>query len=195
MFFSDDRKNSIKNCLKSLFSSLGEIFQIVIIALLIVIPIRYFLFQPFFVRGHSMETCFYNGDYLIVDQISYRIRDPQRGEVIVFKYPLNPAVRYIKRIVGLPGETIEIEEGKIKITLGSQSRFLDESDYISEYQKTEGHTKTVLGDYEYFVLGDNRPVSSDSRKWGSLNKDDIIGRVYLRAWPVDAWAQIEAPNY
>ena len=195
MFLSNNRRGVIKNCLRSLFSSLGEIFQIVIIALLIVIPIRYFLFQPFFVRGHSMEPCFHNGDYLIVDQISYRIREPQRGEVIVFKYPLNPSVRYIKRIVGLPGETIEIEEGKVKITENSQSRFLNESDYLAEYMETRGHTKIVLGGHEYFVLGDNRSVSSDSRRWGTLGKEDIIGRVYLRAWPVDAWAQIEAPNY
>jgi len=98
--------------MKSFLSFIWEIAKIVIIALLIVIPIRYFIFQPFFVKGQSMEPTFENGDYLIIDEISYRFRAPQRGEVIVFKYPENPSQRYIKRIVGLPRETIEINDGE-----------------------------------------------------------------------------------
>jgi len=170
-----------------------EIVKIVIIALLIVIPIRTFLFQPFFVRGESMSPAFENGDYLIIDQISYRFRDPQRGEVIVFKYP--PSQRYIKRIIGLPGETVEIEDGRVVIYKQEEPHILDESDYLLPDIFTTGEAPVSLAENEYFVLGDNRFASADSRRWGPLTREDIIGRVAIRAWPFTAFAKIEAPEY
>ena len=179
--------------MKSFFLFIWEITKIVVIALLIVVPIRYFLFQPFFVRGQSMEPNFEDGNYLIVDELSFRLRDPQRGEVIVFKYPYDPSQRYIKRIIGLPGETVEIEGGKIFVS----GEILDESNYLSEEVFTPNYsfTKITLGENEYFVLGDNRFHSSDSRLWGLLPEDDIIGRVVIRAWPFTALAKIAAPQY
>jgi len=177
--------------MKNFLSFVWEIFKIVIIALLIVVPIRYFLFQPFFVKGQSMEPNFENGDYLIVDELSYRFRDPQRGEVIVFKFPQNTSQRYIKRIVGLPGEAVEIENGKVTIN----SQILDERNYLSSTIFTLGNLQVTLAENEYFVLGDNRLVSADSRKWGVLPRENIIGRVILRAWPFTALAKIEAPTY
>ena len=181
--------------MKNFLSFVWEIAKIVIIALLIVVPIRYFLFQPFFVRGQSMEPSFENSDYLIIDEISYRFRDPQRGEVVVFKYPQNPSFRYIKRIVGLPGETIEIEDGKVIIFDNGKSQILDESDYLSSDLSTPGSLRISLDEDEYFVLGDNRAVSSDSRRWGFLPEENIVGRVVFRAWPFAALAKIEAPSY
>ena len=181
--------------MRSLFAFIWEILKIVIIALLIVVPIRYFLFQPFFVRGQSMEPNFGNGDYLIIDEISYRLGDPQRGEVVVFKYPQNPSQRYIKRIVGLPGETIAIEAGSVIIFNWEGSQILDESDYLSSAILTPGDVRVSLDEDEYFVLGDNRAVSSDSRRWGSLGRENIVGRVLFRAWPFTALAKFEAPNY
>ena len=172
-----------------------EIAKIVIIALLIVVPIRYFIFQPFFVRGQSMEPNFHNGDYLIIDEISYRFGEPQRGEVVVFKCPDNPSQRYIKRIVGLPGERIEIEAGQVLIYQNGTNQVLDESGYLPEFLQTLGNIEISLDQDEYFVLGDNRSLSSDSRRWGSLPEENIIGRVILRAWPIDALAKIELPNY
>ena len=172
-----------------------EIAKIVIIALLIVVPIRYFIFQPFFVRGQSMEPNFHNGDYLIVDEISYRFGEPQRGEVVVFKCPDNPSQRYIKRIVGLPGERIEIKAGQVLIYQNGTNQVLDESGYLPEFLQTLGNIEISLDQDEYFVLGDNRSLSSDSRRWGSLPEENIIGRVILRAWPIDALAKIEPPNY
>jgi signal peptidase I len=180
--------------MKKLLVFIWEISKIVIIALLIVIPIRYFIFQPFFVRGQSMEPNFENSDYLIIDEISYRFSNPQRGEVVVFKYPQNPSQRYIKRIIGLPGETIEIEDSKVIIYKDNQAEILDESSYLS-VSETPGDIRVSLGESEYFVLGDNRAVSSDSRKWGPLPMENIVGKVFLRAWPISAWAQIEAPTY
>ncbi|HJN62231.1 MAG TPA: signal peptidase I [Candidatus Parcubacteria bacterium] len=171
-----------------------EIAKVVAIALLIVVPIRYFIFQPFLVSGQSMEPNFSNGDYLIIDEISYRFQSPKRGEVIVFKYPDDPSQRYIKRIVGLPGETIEIKDGTIIIYNRERNQILNELSYLSSLQ-TPGDILIALDYNEYFVLGDNRFASSDSRRWGPLPKEDIIGRVFLRAWPFVALAKIEVPSY
>ena len=182
--------------MKKLLSFIWEIIKIVIIALAIVVPIRYFLFQPFFVKGESMEPNFQNGDYLIIDELSYRLREPERGEVIVFKYPRNISQRYIKRIIGLPGETVEIKDGKVTVyQKNSEIKVLDESNYLPAYFQTSGNLRINLNENEYLVLGDNRPSSSDSRIWGPLPKEDIIGRVLIRAWPAAAIAKIEAPAY
>ena len=181
--------------MRGFFAFIWEVLKIVIIALLIVVPIRYFLFQPFFVRGQSMEPNFENGDYLIIDEISYRFGSPQRGEVVVFKYPQNPSQRYIKRIVGLPEETVEIEDGKVIIFNWEGSQTLDESDYLPASCQTPGDVRASLNEDEYFVLGDNRASSADSRSWGPLPKENIIGRVLFRAWPFTALAKFEAPAY
>lgn len=174
---------------------LFEVIKIVIFAAVIVLPVRYFLFQPFFVQGISMQPNFENGDYLIVDEISYRFRTPERGEIIVFSYPKNPSQRYIKRIVGLPGEIVKIEEGKVMVIKEKETLVLDESEYLPKDLETSGNIRVSLSKDEYFVLGDNRDFSSDSRRWGVLERKYIIGKVYLRAWPFVALAKFEAPEY
>jgi len=181
--------------IKNFLSFCWEILKIVITAALIVLPIRYFLFQPFFVKGQSMEPNFETGDYLIIDEISYRFRNPERGEVVVFKYPKNLSQRYIKRIIGLPGETIEIKGGKVIISNGEGNQVLDESGYLPDNLLTPGNVRVSLNEKEYFVLGDNRLSSSDSRYWGTLPRANIIGRVYFRAWPFTAFAKIPIPEY
>jgi len=181
--------------MRNLLSFLWEVSKIIIIALVVVVPIRYFLFQPFIVKGASMEPNFHSGDYLIIDEISYRFSQPQRGDVIVFKFPQDPSQRYIKRIIGLPGDTIEIRSDKIIISRGDENQVLDESFYLPKSFHTLGELKESLKDGEYFVLGDNREFSSDSRRWGLVSRGFIIGRVFLRAWPVAALAKIEAPAY
>jgi len=178
--------------LTKFLSFVWEITKIVVVAALIVIPIRYFLFQPFLVRGQSMEPNFENGDYLIVDEISYRFRNPRRGEVIVFKYPNNPSQRFIKRIIGLPGETIEIKNGKITIQKGESFQVLNELDYLPLLETT-GNIKVELGENEYF--GDNRLYSFDSRRFGPLSEGKIIGKVFLRAWPFVNLKKFGAPTY
>jgi signal peptidase I len=172
-----------------------EIIKIVVIALLIVVPIRYFIFQPFFVKGESMTPNFENGDYLIIDEFSYRVREPQRGEVIVFKYPNDITQRYIKRIIGLPGETVKIENGNVEILDNNGENVLNESSYLFSLTYTDGDANVSLGQTEYFVLGDNRSASSDSRRWGVLDKKYIIGKVAIKAWPFTAFAKVESPSY
>lgn len=171
-----------------------EVLKIFIIASVIVLPIRYFLFQPFIVKGDSMAPNFQSGDYLIVDELSYRFSDPQRGEVIVFKYPKDTTQRFIKRVIGLPGETVDIKNGSITIFKDGKSFVLDEK-YLPSDLKTYGDVNTVLGSNEFFVLGDNREFSYDSRRWGSVPREDIIGKALLRILPLAALSEFKAPSY
>ena len=180
--------------MRNFLSFILEIGKIVIIALAIVIPVRYFLFQPFIVRGQSMEPNFFDGDYLIIDELSYRLREPQRGEIIIFRSPTDPSSRYIKRIIGLPGETVQVRDGEVVIYTDDYPQVLEE-DYLPEEFGTFGNLQVFLEDDQYFVLGDNRSASYDSRRFGPLLEDSIIGRVYLRAWPIDLLDKIEAPSY
>jgi len=181
--------------MKNFFSFFFEIFKIAILALLIVLPIRYFVFQPFVVKGASMDPNFSEGDYLIIDELSYRFREPERGEVIVFKYPLSPSQRFIKRIIGLPGETIEMEDNKITILNEGKNEVLDESSYLLSNNFKKGKLKISLKEEEYFVLGDNRNASLDSRNFGLLPQKYIIGRVLFRLWPITNLKKFEAPAY
>ncbi len=182
--------------MKSFLTLVWEIFKIFIISLAIIIPIRYFLIQPFFVKGASMEPNYEDGEYLIIDELSYRFREPQRGEVVVFRYPADPKEFFIKRIIGLPGETIEFENDKIIIQNNAHPDgfALDESGYLKSIPLM-GDQRIVLGDNEFFVLGDNRGASFDSRRWGSVPRVNIIGKVWLRAWPVSRADVMEAPAY
>lgn len=176
--------------LKEVVDFLTDSLKILVIALLIVIPIRTFLFQPFIVKGSSMEPNYFSSDYLIIDELSYDIRSPERGEVVVFKYPLNPSLKYIKRIIALPGETVEIKDGEILITKGEESFKIDESIYLSEdrldnWSINNNISPVTLEENQYFVMGDNRNYSSDSRKWGLVPFDNITGRVLMRFSPFE----------
>jgi signal peptidase I len=172
-----------------------EVAKIVILALAIVIPVRHFLFQPFVIEGSSMEPNFYEADYLIVDELSYRLREPARGEVIVFDFPRDTSKRFIKRVIGLPGETVEIKGGQVIITgADGTPKVLSES-YIPADLKAPDMPATILGAGQYFVLGDNRPASYDSQDWGELPEKNIVGRVELRLWPLNAITRIQTPAY
>lgn len=163
-----------------------ETVKIVAISLAIIIPVRYFLIQPFYVKGASMESNFYDHEYLIVDEISYRFRDIERGEVIVFRYPLNPQEYFIKRVIALPGEGIQVKDGKVIVYNDDNpgGLILNES-YLDKNMPTYSNLddKLVLADSEYFVMGDNRVASKDSRSFGPVNSSFITGRVFLRGWP------------
>jgi signal peptidase I len=160
-----------------------ELVRFGIIALLVVLGIRTFIAQPFIVSGSSMVPTFENGQYLIIDEISYKLREPKREEVIVFKYPNDPTKFFIKRIIGLPNETVDINGNEVTITNGENKEgFKLEEPYVKNTANTDTHF--VLNADEYFVMGDNRPASSDSRYWGAVNKDLVVGRAVLRLWPM-----------
>lgn len=169
-----------------------EFIKIVVISALIILPIRYFIIQPFYVKGASMEPNFHDHEYLIIDEISYRFNPPQRGQVIVFRYPNNPQEYFIKRVIGLPGETVRLSEGQIYIHNSERPEGfrLDESVYLTDNIKTYATEEEPISlKYnEYFVLGDNRYASKDSRTFGSLNRSFITGKVLLRAWPFSSFS-------
>jgi len=162
---------------------LTEIIRFALLAIIIVVPIRMFIAQPFIVSGASMNTTFENGQYLIVDQLSYYLHEPARGDVVIFRYPRDPSKFFIKRVIGLPGDTLTIEESNVTITneANPDGYVLDEP-YVNSMQVAAPRTE-VMGPREYFVMGDNRDQSSDSRVWGVLQEERIIGRAWLRLFP------------
>jgi signal peptidase I len=172
-----------------------EIVKILVIAAIIVLPIRYFIFQPFIVKGDSMVPNFHSSDYLIVDEITYRLIGPKRGDVVVFKYPLDNTQRFIKRVIGLPGETVDIKNGVVTISKDEKTIVLNERGYIPSTSVTDSNVHMLLGEGKYFVMGDNRPFSYDSRRWGVLPKEDIIGRALIRIFPLSDISYIAPPNY
>lgn len=182
--------------MKTVLSFAWEIFKIFIISLAIILPIRYFLIQPFFVKGASMEPNFDDGQYLIIDELSYRLRDPQRGEVIVFRYPANPKEFFIKRLIGLPGETVELSGSNLIIKNNDNEGgfVLDESSYLQKSANYNDY-KIILKSDEFFVMGDNRSASFDSRRFGPVARKYLVGRVWLRAWPVSSAGVPKAPVY
>jgi signal peptidase I len=163
----------------------GEIVRFAFITIIIVVPFRLYVAQPFIVSGASMDPTFADGEYLIVDQISQRVSEPKRESVIIFKYPNDTTKFFIKRIIGLPGETIEIKDGKITVfsKMYPGGLKLDEP-YIADSNKKTDDLTVVLNKDEYFVLGDNRLGSSDSRSWGPVPEHLIIGRPLVRLLPI-----------
>lgn len=179
--------------MKKLFWSVFEVAETIIIAVVAVFIVRSFIAQPFLVSGSSMEPSFNNGNYLLVDEFTYNLRNPERGEVVVFKYPKDPNTYFIKRIIGLPGETVRIKDGQVEILSGTKIQDLQEQ-YISEKSNT-GDFEKKLGPDEYFVMGDNRNFSFDSRSWGPLPKEDLIGVVRFRLWPFNEAMAFTPPTY
>jgi signal peptidase I len=165
-------------------SSVMDIVKFAIFVAAIIIPFRIFIAQPYIVEGSSMDPTFKDGDYLIVDQVSSRFETPKRGEVIIMKYPKDPSKYFIKRVIGLPLETVVIEKGKVFIKKPGESTTTPlNEDYIA-FDKPENFS-TTLKESEYFVMGDNRSGSSDSRIWGPLPAENVVGRPLLRLLPVD----------
>lgn len=161
-----------------------DVLRFAALAAAIVIPIRLFIAQPFVVSGASMVPAFENGHYLIIDEVSFRFEKPKRGEVVVFRFPPDPSRFLIKRIAGLPGETVEIEDGRVRIKNAEHPEgFLWQQGEIRESARRAAQSVT-LGDDEYFVLGDNRDESADSRLWGTLPRRYLIGRPLIRLLPV-----------
>ncbi len=160
-----------------------EMVRYSLIALLIVIPIRMFIAQPFIVSGASMEETFHSGEYLIVDQVTYNFQPPERGDVVIFRYPKDPSKFFIKRVIGVPGDTVTVE-GDI-VTIYNEEHpngFTITEPYVKSMDNPSQVTEK-LGDREYFVMGDNRDESSDSRIWGVLQEDKIVGRAIIRLFP------------
>jgi signal peptidase I len=174
--------------------ALLEVLEIALVTIGAVIAIRYFLVQPFLVSGGSMDPTFTNGDYLLIDQLTYRFREPERGEVVVFKN--EQGTYFIKRVIGLPGETVKVEDGSVRISSTDTPKgFTLEEAYLPSGLPTAGSSDVTLGEGEYFVMGDNRAYSYDSRSWGAIPDEEIIGVVRVRLWPLTHAKAFFAPEY
>ena len=185
--------------LKTIGEFVIEIIKVVIISLAIIIPVRYFLIQPFYVKGASMEPNFHDHEYLIINEILYRFDQPERGDIIVFRYPKDPSQYFIKRIIGLPGEKIKFKDNKIYIYNNQLENYveLNEEGYLSEDVVTthRGKSEFELGPDEFFVMGDNREASLDSRGFGTVPRRLIIGKAWVRGWPFDKITIFKTPIF
>ncbi|QQS61081.1 MAG: signal peptidase I [Candidatus Moraniibacteriota bacterium] len=203
MIHERQKEEEVDSATYGVGSFLLEIVKVFLLAVIIIFPVRVFLFQPFFVQGASMEPNFYDGEYLIVNEWRYKkttiglkespifqvepSKELSRGDVVVFRYPKNPSQFFVKRVIGLPGERIHIENSFIMIFNSEHpdGMILDEEEYLEKAAKAKDSSSFTLKDDEYFVMGDNRQHSHDSRSWGPLQKEFVIGKVVLRAWPID----------
>jgi len=187
--FSEEETGPVTSWAKRFGLLVFEIVKVVLISLAIILPVRLFLVQPFYVEGASMEPNFHASDYLIIDELSYRFNDPQRGQVIIFKNPRNHREYFIKRVIGLPGESVEVKAGRV---------FVDGKELTEAYIKNfsiDNYPTVKLADGQYFVMGDNRTNSLDSRQIGPISHDSIIGRVWVRGWPLDKMNTFNLPDY
>ena len=169
---------------KTRWQSFRELIFFALLSLAIVAPIRIFIAQPFIVSGSSMFPTFHNSDYLIVDELSYRLGNPERYDVVIFRYPGDTTKFFIKRIIALPGETIDIKGKDVTIINKENPNGLKlDQSFINNEMNTTKHYE--LKNDEYFVLGDNRNASSDSRVWGGVPKKLLIGRAFMRLYPLN----------
>ncbi len=181
---------------------LWELMKVVIISLAIILPVRYFLVQPFYVNGASMEPTYFERDYLIVDELSYRFEEPKRGDVVIFKCssPACGASRgshLIKRVIALPGEHVELQKGIIFIQNREHPEgfFLDERPYLTRGIYEHDTLAMDLGNDEYFVMGDNRCVSFASEDFGPIKRSWLVGRAWIRGWPFTTAGFINGQTY
>jgi signal peptidase I len=197
-----DEKNEIyeepvEAAKESFKSFIWETVKIVIICLIIVFPVRAYVIQPFYVKGASMEPNFHDHEYLIINEIGYHLGTPARGEIVVFKHVDTEQSYYIKRIIGLPGERVTIKDNEIYIynQKNPDGFKLIESEYLPKTTVTDGTVDVKLKDNEYYVLGDNRMSSLDSRRFGPIKRESMVGKTWLRGWPFDKFKVFETPKY
>lgn len=173
-----------------------EVIKLGVFAIITIFLVRYFLFKPFYVRGASMEPTFFDHEYLIIDEISYRLRAPTRGEVVVLRNPQNSKEFFLKRIVGLPGERVKIKDGQVIVfNQNSPEGAILKENYLPLGLISRPDVNVNLSANQYFVMGDNRNSSFDSRFFGPVKENELIGRVWLRGWPFTRLQVFSAPLY
>ena len=182
--------------LKKIGSFVLDTIQTIVVALAIFVVVYLFLLQPNQVKGASMEPSFHDNEYILTDKVSYRLGNPKRGDVVVFKSPRNPEIDYIKRVIGLPGERVKIMGGfvlindkKLNETYLPSTTVVFPGAFLSEGKELK------IAPGEYFLMGDNRNHSSDSREWGPIPKSDIVGRSFFRYWPPAEFGFLPKTDY
>lgn len=181
---------------KSVVNFFFDFLETIVVALSIFVVIYLFILQPHEIKGSSMEPNFHNNEYILTDKISYRFKDPQRGNIIVFKAPKNPDIDYIKRIIGLPGESVKIEKGDVYVNDQKlKEQYIHDKSLLFPGSFMQEGVSVTVPPGEYFVMGDNRPHSSDSREFGPIPKNSIIGKAFVRYWPLNEVGIISGVNY
>jgi len=185
------------NLIKRGIAAIFDFLQGIVVFLAILVMIYLFIMSPQEINGQSMDPTFHNGEYILTNKVEYKISDPKRGDVVIFKSPRNKDIDYIKRIIGLPGETIRLSNSIFYVN----NKKLDESLYLSPDVKTYGgsylpeNVDITVPAGKYFVCGDNRMHSSDSREFGPIAKGDFIGKALYRYFPFDRTGVISNPVY
>lgn len=183
--------------LKRGIAAIFDFLQGIVVILAIMVMIYLFIMSPQEINGQSMFPTFEHGEYILTNKIEYKLTDPKRGDVVIFKSPKNKDVDYIKRIIGLPGDKVKLMDNGIYIN----GYKLDESDYLDSSVMVFGgsylreNQEIMVPDGYFFVMGDNRPHSSDSREFGPIIKTDFIGKAFLRYWPFDKAGFVITPRY
>jgi signal peptidase I len=173
-----------------------DILQVIVFAVALFLFMYLLVLQPHKIKGDSMQPNYPDGEYLLTDKVTYRFEEPKRGDVVVFQAPTDNGEEFIKRIIGLPGEVVSIKEGKVYVN-GKRldETYLDRDLYTSGGLFLKNGEEIKVPQNEYFVLGDNRPFSSDSRSWGFIGKDKITGRAWLIYWPPQKGGVVHTPTY
>lgn len=186
----------VTTLIKSIVNFFMDFLETIVVALSIFVVVYLFMAQPHEVKGSSMEPNFHNNEYILTDKISYRFKTPNRGDVIIFKAPTNPELDYIKRVIGLPSEKVKIEKGKVYVNdLPLNEEYLDSPTTLFPSSTMKEGVDITISVGEYFVLGDNRGHSSDSREFGPISSDLIIGRAFIRYWPLTAVGTFSQMTY
>ncbi len=181
---------------KRTITAVFDFLQGIVVFLAVLVMIYLFIMAPQEINGASMEPNFHNGEYILTNKVLYKFRDPQRGDVVIFKSPRNKEIDYIKRVIGLPGDTVRLEKSAFFIN----GQMLMEP-YLAPDTVTFGGSYLQEGEDiivppgTYFVVGDNRPHSSDSREFGPIVKEDFIGVAFLRYWPFNQFGLLPKPDY
>jgi signal peptidase I len=177
--------------LRNLWLFFLDFLETIVVSLAIFAVVYIFLFQPHQVDGRSMEPNFQNAEYILTDKISYRIHAPKRGDVIVFHSPADERVDFIKRIIGIPGDTIKVASGHLYLNGQKlEEQYINDPGQVLAGRYLREGNETEVPPGQYIVMGDNRLHSSDSREWGPVTTGGIVGRAFFRYWPVPAFGPI-----
>ena len=182
--------------IKRAVAAIFDFLQSIVVVMAIMVMVYLFVMSPQEIKGASMEPSFIDGEYILTNKILYKIKDPKRGDVVIFKSPGNPDIDYIKRIIGLPGDTVMLRNDTMYVNgTEVEEPYLSPGITIFGGSYLDENQEIVVPEGEYFVMGDNRPHSADSREFGTIPKEDFIGKAILRYWPFSKLGVVPQPNY
>ncbi len=184
------------NFIKRAVIAIFDFLQSIVVVMAIMVMIYLFVMSPQEIKGASMEPSFVNGEYILTNKILFKLRDPERGDVVIFKSPSNPEIDYIKRIIGLPADTVSLKNNVIYVNdTKVEEPYLAAGISIFGGSYLRENQEVIIPEGKYFVMGDNRPHSADSREFGPIPKEDFIGKAFLRYWPFTKLGLVPQPHY